>query len=47
MVELELGAAITRVDYSIALASLSVAQGTLLNEVAVFCGSWTAEPQVD
>jgi len=39
VVELELGTAIARVDYSIALASLSVAQGTLLNEVAVFCGT--------
>lgn len=39
VVELELGADIARVDYSIALASLSVAQGTLLNEVAIFCGS--------
>ena len=39
IVELELGAAIARVDYSIALASLSVAQGTLLNEVAIYCGS--------
>jgi outer membrane protein TolC len=38
LVELELWAAIARVDYSIALASLAVAQGTLLNEVAVFCG---------
>ena len=36
VIELELGVAIARVDYSIALASLSVAQGTLLNEVAVF-----------
>ena len=39
LVELELWAAIARVDYSIALASLAVAQGTLLNEVAVFCGN--------
>lgn len=39
VVELELAAAIARVDYSIALASLSLAQGTLLNEVAIFCGS--------
>jgi outer membrane protein TolC len=39
VVELELGAAIARIDYSIALASLSVARGTLLNEVAVFCGA--------
>ncbi len=39
VVELELGAAIARVDYSIALASLAVAQGTLLNEVAIFCGA--------
>lgn len=39
VVELELGSAIARVDYSIALASLSVAQGTLLNEVAIYCGT--------
>lgn len=39
VIELELGAAIARIDYSIALVSFSLARGTLLNEVAVFCGS--------
>ncbi len=39
VIELRLSEAIARVDYSIALASLSVAQGTLLNEVSVYCGS--------
>ena len=39
VVELRLSEAIARVDYSIALASLSVAQGSLLNEVSVYCGS--------
>ena len=45
VVELRLSEAIARVDYSIALASLSVAQGTLLNEVSVYCGSPTPPMQ--
>lgn len=36
--QLQLAYEIARVDYSIALASLAVAQGTLLNEAAVYCG---------
>jgi outer membrane protein TolC len=37
IVQLQAAYDLSRVDYSIALASLSVAQGTLLNEAAIYC----------
>ena len=44
LVEIGLAEAIARVDYSIALASLSLVQGSLLNEVSVYCGSPSSIP---